>query len=108
RSVFGENRGGLGPVEVIVHAGADNVALRVEVIAPVPVEAVVVVSAAAEIDIEIFDLRRPAGSEHPLQAAAGGPAGAGVVVAIGLDAAVGEARRAVDEQRGGEQPAGAA
>src|SRR5208283_3121203 len=46
RSVFGENRGGLGPVEVIVHAGADDVALRVEVIAPVPVEAVVVVVSA--------------------------------------------------------------
>src|SRR5208283_1967875 len=106
RSILGENRGGLRPVEVIVHASPHDVDLRVEVIAPVPAEAAGR-SATAEIGIEIFELRRPPGREHPLNAAAGGPAGAAVFGAPGLDAAIGEARRAVDEQRGREQPAGA-
>jgi len=56
-------------VEVIVHANAHDVELRMEVVAVVP--AVGAGRAiAVEVDVEIFGLRRPMRREQPLDAAA--------------------------------------
>ena len=113
-SVFRQNRSGSAPVEVIVHARADRMEARavVDVVeAPTRVERpepAVVAVAAADLRIEILGLDRPVRHEHPLGAAAGGPArlhGAVLVQpAVALHFAISEAARAVDKHRWREQP----
>ena len=107
RSVLGDDRSRGRPVEVIVHANAHDIELRMEVLALGPAEGAGR-SVAGEIDIEIFDLGRPMRGEQPLDAAAGGPAGAGVVKAKGVHLPIGEARRAVDQEGRREELADAA
>ena len=92
---------------MIVHAGANRVPTRV-VVHAVQADAEVVAPAAVaarHVRVQVFGLRRPVRHEHPLSAAASGPARLrrrliAVPAAIAaLNVSIGEAARAVDQQR---------
>ncbi len=79
-----------------------------DVVAHLPKAAAAIISAAGEIDIEIFGLRRPMRSEQPLDAAASRPASEGAALLERIDAAVSEAAGAIEQQGGGDEIADAA